>query len=127
MVYKPKKKISLIQARHKAHFPIKVACKNLRVSMDTLRSWEYMRVIPNDREKQKLADCYGLSVDDIDWRRWRYSDVTIAAHMMGVTPLTMRHYLQQGRYGIAIKGTGEKFTYIVNWDEVEKWEEVSRF
>lgn len=117
------KQLSLIQARHKAGISRRSVAYALRVTLDNIRKWEYRMDSPDEKTQKKLADMYGCKVDDIQWK-YRPSEVTIASQMMDVTPLTMRKYLQQGKLGMAVKGTGEHWIYRVDWEEIEKWEKL---
>ena len=95
----------------------------LRIPTNTLRMWEYRLELPDEEMQTKLAKFYGLKVEDIQWK-YKPSDVTIASQMMDVAPITMRKYLREGRLGMAIQGTGDKWIYRVDWEEVEKWEKL---
>lgn len=119
-----KKQLSLIQARHNAGLARRDVAYGLRITMDSIRKFEYQLETPPDNLKKKLADFYQVSVDDIKWK-YKMSEITIASQMMDVSPLTMRKYLQQGKLGMAVKGQGNKFIYRIDWMEIEKWEKLN--
>lgn len=50
-------------------------------------------------------------------------EVQRASEILHMTPQTLRLFLQQGKFGCAVKGTGSHWIYKIDWKEVEKYEE----
>lgn len=83
-----------------------------------IQGWEHYRGDMPLHIGDKLATMYRKTIDEIAWDR-EQSDIEIASKYMRVSPKTMRAMIRQGRYGEAVKGEGDKWIYIVNWNEVE--------
>lgn len=62
-----KLKIQLKAARVNANLTQKQVAEKLKISKNTIISYELYRAEPSIATAQKLADIYGLSVDDIIW------------------------------------------------------------
>lgn len=48
-------------------------------------------------------------------------EVDRASKRLGMTPMTLRLFLREGKFGFAVKGTGSHYIYKVDWEEVEKF------
>lgn len=62
-----KLKIQLKAARVNANLTQKQVAEKLKISKNTIVNYELHRAEPSIVTAQKLADIYGLSVDDIIW------------------------------------------------------------
>lgn len=60
-------KIQLKAARVNVNLTQKQVAEKLKISKNTIINYELYRVEPNITTAQRLADIYGLSVDDIIW------------------------------------------------------------
>lgn len=49
-------------------------------------------------------------------------EVERASKRLGMTPQTLRLFLRQGKFGVAIKGSGSRYIYKINWSEVKEYE-----
>lgn len=48
-------------------------------------------------------------------------DIERASKRLKMSKQTLRLFIQQGVFGVAVKGSGDKYIYKVNWKEVEKY------
>lgn len=48
-------------------------------------------------------------------------EVDRASKLLGMTPMTLRLFLREGKFGFAVKGTGSHYIYKVDWEEVHRW------
>lgn len=49
-------------------------------------------------------------------------EVAEASKRLGMTPMTLRLFLREGKFGTAVKGRGSHYIYRVNWEEIKKYE-----
>lgn len=54
-------------------------------------------------------------------RKGKFMSVEEMANELGVGVMTARLLLRDGKFGIAIKGKGNHYIYLVNENEVRKW------
>lgn len=48
-------------------------------------------------------------------------EIERAAKRLNMSKQTLRLFIQQGVFGVAVKGSGDKLIYKVNWKEVEAY------
>lgn len=59
--------LTLKGARANADLSQREVCKALKIGKNTLISYEKYRTIPDVTMAQRIADLYGMSLDDIKW------------------------------------------------------------
>ena len=127
---KTRKKLDIIQARHKAGFTVKTAAKNLGITPNVLRLYE-RRLRPfselNDGFKSFWASPYGCQKDETEWRDSTVADVTIASYYLDVDTRVMKKYLKQGDFGYATTEDGVNYEYHVDFDLVEQFDNLKSF
>ena len=48
-------------------------------------------------------------------------EVERASKQLGMTPMTLRLFIREGKFGVAVRGTGSRYIYKVDWEQVKKY------
>lgn len=49
------------------------------------------------------------------------SEIEKASKILKMTPQTLRLFIREGKFGVAVKGTGSHYIYKVDWEAIRKY------